>query len=83
MASALFVSVPVSVYVDGNPKVTSIAKLVRSDLAAAFPGRGEQHGFDIGVAGVSAGSHRVCVIAHNAGAGGGSTRLGCQAVVVA
>lgn len=75
------VSVPVSVYVDGNPKVTSIAKLVRSDLAAAFPGRGEQHGFDIGVAGVSAGSHRVCVIAHNAGAGG-SARIGCSTVSV-
>lgn len=74
-------SVPVSVYVDGNPRVTQVAKLDRPDIATAFPGRGAAHGFDIGVSGVSAGTHQVCLVAHNAGAGG-SARIGCSTVTV-
>ncbi|MFN8049830.1 MAG: M23 family metallopeptidase [Acidimicrobiales bacterium] len=75
-------AVPVSIYVDGNPATTTPASLVRPDVAAAFPTRTGNHGYDITVPGIAAGAHRVCVIFHNAGAGGGSTRAGCADLAV-
>src|SRR5690606_27465693 len=67
----------VSVYVDGNPVKSQTASGSRPDLVPAF-GVGERHGFDVTVTGVAAGRHRVCVVAHNAGRGGGSSRIGCR-----
>jgi murein DD-endopeptidase MepM/ murein hydrolase activator NlpD len=72
----------VTMLVDGNPRATFRADGSRPDLAAAFPGVGEHHGFDSTVAGVAAGAHEVCLVAHNAGLGGGSTRLGCAFLTV-
>jgi hypothetical protein len=74
------------VYVDGNPAATGRADGARPDLAAAFPDRvfadhANAHGFDLTL-GVAAGRHTVCVILHNAGLGGGSSRVGCSAVDV-
>jgi len=77
--------VAVTVYVDGNPlgrRSTTIADGDRPDIDAAFPGRGAEHGFDLEVTGIVSGQHRICVILHNAGDGGGSTRLGCSDVWV-
>jgi hypothetical protein len=74
--------VPVSVYVDGNPVVTDLANLSRPDVAAAFPTRAGAHGYDITATGIPAGDHRVCVIFHNAGAGGGSVRPGCAVLTI-
>lgn len=74
--------VVVSVYVDGNPRGTTTADGDRPDLAAEFPDRGAGHGFDVTVAGIASGERRVCVVAHNSGPGGGSSRLGCAAVQI-
>ncbi len=71
--------IDVSIYYDGNPVLTAKAADLRADVGAAFPGRGDRHGFDLRVVGIPAGVHRLCAIAHNAGAGG-STRLGCADV---
>ena len=79
---AVATSVTVSVYVDGNPVAVGVAGLDRPDIAAAYPDRGAAHGFDLTAAGVAAGTHRVCLIAHNAGSGGGSSRIGCATVPV-
>lgn len=77
-------AVPITVYVDGNPAASGLADGARPDLAAALPdrvaeGHGDLHGFDMAVP-VAAGSHVVCVIAHNAGSGGGSGRLDCVTI---
>lgn len=75
--------VAVSLYVDGNPVATTLADLPRPDVAAAHPTRTGDHGFEVVVAGIVPGPHRVCVVFHNAGAGGGSLRAGCAIPVVA
>ncbi len=80
-------SVPVSVFVDGNPVSVGLADGARPDLAAAFPDRvfadhANAHGFDLSVGGVPSGSHVVCLILHNAGSGGGSARIGCTTLAV-
>jgi murein DD-endopeptidase MepM/ murein hydrolase activator NlpD len=71
--------IDVSIYYDGNPILTAPADGRRDDVGAAFPGRGVRHGFDLPVVGIPAGTHRLCIVAHNAAAGG-STRLGCADV---
>jgi murein DD-endopeptidase MepM/ murein hydrolase activator NlpD len=74
--------VPVSVYVDGNPAATKLANLARPDVNAAY-GRTGNHGYDIQVTGLTPGDHKVCVVFHNAGEGGGSIRPGCYVLPVA
>lgn len=74
-------SVVISIYVDGTPASVGTADGDRPDLVDRF-GRGPAHGFDLTVDAMTAGTHRVCVIAHNAGAGGGSARLRCELVAV-
>ena len=69
-------AVDVSLLVDGTPRATFRADGSRPDLAAAF-GVGPLHGFSTTVGGIAPGAHRACLIAHHAGTGGGSTRLGC------
>lgn len=73
---------PISVYVDGNPVRTFTSDGPRPDIEAAFPGRGAAHGFDAVVSGIAPGAHRICVVAHNSGEGGGSAKLRCEQVVV-
>lgn len=63
----------VSVYVNGTPVISDLADVTRSDVAAANPGRGERHGFDVGAIAAPAGA-TIAVIAHSIG-GGGSTRV--------
>lgn len=75
--------VDVSVYVDGNPKLTQPAKASRPGVATKYPGRGALHGFDLTVPGITPGVRKVCIIAHNAALGGGSSRLRCMTVTVA
>ena len=72
----------VTLLVDGNPVGTFRADRPRPDLVSAFPGVGPDHGFSTSVGGIVPGAHRACLVAHNAGAGGGSTRLGCVDLVV-
>jgi hypothetical protein len=73
----------VTVLIDGNPAGTFRADRPRPDLTVAFPGVGPDHGFSRSIGGIAAGAHRACVVVHNAGTGGGSTRLGCVDLVVA
>lgn len=73
-------SIAVSVYVDGNPVATGSADASRPDLVPVF-GRGDRHGFTVTTPALAAGVHQVCVVAHNAGAGG-SARIGCADVAV-
>ena len=75
-------SVPVSIYVNGNLVVTVPANKVRPDVAAAFPTRTGNHGYDVAVGAIPSGTQRVCVVFHNAGAGGGSGRAGCGDLAV-
>lgn len=75
-------SVKLTVYVDGNPSAYGTAGTSRPDVAALYPGRAGQHGYGFDVPGIVGGAHRVCVIAHNAGDGGGGRRLGCADVAV-
>lgn len=74
--------VTISVYVDGNPKGSVVGSLDRPDIGVAYPDKGSAHGFDLQVGGIAAGSRQVCVVAHNAGSGGGSGRIGCAALTV-
>jgi len=75
--------VAISVYVDGNPLAAlTTADGARPDIDVAFPGRGPAHGFDATVGGVPAGAHRICLVAHNSGSGGGSARLRCEQITV-
>jgi hypothetical protein len=72
----------ITLLVDGNPFTTFPADGVRPDVGAAYPGLGPVHGFSKNVTGIPAGPHRACLVAHNIGAGGGSTRLGCVDLTV-
>ncbi|EPD86739.1 hypothetical protein E5344_01310 [Microbacterium laevaniformans] len=72
-------SIAVHAYVDGAG-TPFIASQPRDDVAAAFPGLGNAHGFDFSLP-VAAGQHNVCLWAINAGPGS-HTALGCKTVTV-
>jgi spore germination protein YaaH len=69
-----------------SPSVTTtvLARGERSDVAAAHPGAGEFHGFDVRVPVVRSGSPRgpyeVCVVAVGRYAGPATSALGCRTV---
>jgi len=73
-------AIRVHVYVDANG-VNAAADKPRSDVAAAYPGYGENHAYSETIT-ASPGSHRVCAYAINNGAGPGNTLLGCRTVTV-
>ncbi len=70
-------SIPVHVYVDGVG-VPWEANQFRPDIAAAYPGKGDRHGFSGSVM-VASGSHRVCAYAIDS-VGGPNTLLRCENV---
>jgi hypothetical protein len=74
-------SIPVHVYVDGIGRGVGIASRHRADIAAAFPGWGAAHGFDVTVPGIAPGARAVCVYAVNVGPGT-HRMLGCRTVVI-
>ena len=65
-------------YLDGALATTAVADSVRADVARAFPGVGDRHGYDVVVAVTISGDHHVCTVARNVGLGHDSF-LGCQA----
>ena len=73
--------IPIHVYIDGVFAASGMANRQRDDIAAAFPGYGAAHGFDLTFA-AAGGRHDVCVYAINSGAGGNAL-VGCGSVVVA
>ncbi|MDJ0377159.1 hypothetical protein [Cryobacterium sp. PH31-L1] len=72
-------SIPVHVYVDGVGTAYTSNKS-RPDVAAAYPGYGDSHGYSEVVPAVG-GSHHVCVYAINAGPGL-QLLMGCSTVAV-
>lgn len=66
----------VHVYV-GSAGTAHLADLERGDVAAAYPGTGARHGFDVKVPAAGPGGTNVCIYAMNAG-GGSNVLLGCQ-----
>lgn len=70
--------IEVHVYVDGAGSA-AFASGQRGDVAAAYPGYGDPHGFTIDRT-VPAGTHTVCVYAINT-VGTDHTSLGCKSIV--
>ncbi len=68
-------SIQVHVYVDGVGYPT-VANLNRPDVGAAYPGKGNAHGFDFQVPARSFGTANICIYGINVGAGD-NTRFGC------
>ena len=62
-------SIDVHVYVDGQWAARATANASRPDVAAAYPGMGPAHGFDVSVP-AGPGPHTVCVYGINAGPSG-------------
>jgi peptidoglycan hydrolase-like protein with peptidoglycan-binding domain len=72
----------VRVYVDGRWRVTVSATGSRSYLSTVMPGYGTGHGFSKTVA-LTAGSHKVCVLALNvSGTAGANRTVACATVSV-
>jgi hypothetical protein len=71
----------VQVRVDGGAPVTLATTASRPDVAAAYPGRGDAHGFTALVP-AGAGAHQLCITALNEGATGTSRSFGCRTVTV-
>jgi hypothetical protein len=76
-------SAPIVVKVGSEGVVHDVtADLPRTDVAAAFPGKGAGHGFDHTFGPLSPGLHGVCVWVPNTVGGGDDRLLGCQNVWV-
>jgi hypothetical protein len=72
--------IDVHVYIDGAWGGVARTDLTRTDVARAYPGTGDVHGF-VRTLTAAPGSHEVCTYAIDS-AGGGNTPLGCRAVSV-
>lgn len=75
------VPVRVHVYVDGVLVAVPVASTARPDVATAYPGYGDERGFDL-LLPVAGGRHTVCVYALDAGPGPGNVLLACRDVDV-
>jgi GH25 family lysozyme M1 (1,4-beta-N-acetylmuramidase) len=73
-------SIPVHVYVDGAGYAIT-ANGVRNDVASAFPGYGNAHGFTARLP-ATPGPHTVCAYGINSAGGGTNSTLGCKQVTV-
>lgn len=74
-------SLSVHVYVDGIYQGAYDASVSRPDVASAYPGSGDRHGYAV-TFNIAAGQHTVCVYAINIGAGTENPQIGCKAVSV-
>lgn len=73
--------VTVHVYVDGSVAATAVADVSRPGLAAAYPGYGANHGFQMTVP-AGPGLHEVCVYAIDRAGGDGNRQIGCTLAAV-
>ena len=71
----------IHVYVDGVIAGGMAANVSRPDVGVAYPGYGNNHGFDLSVQAL-AGRRRICVYALNTAGGSTNTELACRDVVV-
>ncbi len=72
--------VTVQAVVDGVVVASVVADGYRPDVGAAYRGWGDNHGFSMRVPIPAGQTKTICVNALNAGAGAGSTQLGCRTV---
>jgi hypothetical protein len=70
------------VYVDGKWTAAVTANLGRPDVAAAFPGYGAHHGFDVTVPVSGGGTHQICTYAINVGRGSANPEFGCATITL-
>jgi hypothetical protein len=75
-------SIPVHLYVDGVLATMATADVARSDIAAAFPAAGANHGYLVAVP-MSGGSHRLCAYGINSAGPGTNSELKCIDIYVA
>ncbi len=73
--------ISVRVTIDGVVVKTAVAGLERPEMGSTYPGIGTAHGYDIPVR-VPAGTHQVCVVGVNVGAGSDAS-TGCSRITVA
>jgi hypothetical protein len=73
--------IKVHAYVDGAYKGEFTANASRPDVGSAYPGFGNNHGFDFTIP-ISGGQHQICVFAINAGAGTVNPMIGCRTIDV-
>jgi hypothetical protein len=73
--------IDVHLYVDGRFATALTTAVSRPDIAAAFPGAGDLHGFDTTLV-VPSGRHTICMFAINVAGGVGNPLLSCVAVDV-
>jgi hypothetical protein len=69
--------VNVHVYIDGRLVVAAVADQPRPDVAAAYPGAGPAHGFEVNLGRIENGRHTLCVYAINIGTGANNALIGC------
>ncbi len=72
--------ISVHVYIDATGVAVNAANR-RDDVAAASPGSGAAHGFNVDLP-AARGAHQVCVYAINNLAGAANTQVGCRTVTV-
>ena len=75
-------AIDVHVYVNGNWGGAYPANVSRPDVGAAFPGAGNNHGFDFVVPYSTAGPADVCVYGINKAGAGGNRLVGCRWIYV-
>jgi hypothetical protein len=73
-------SIPVHVYVDGRIHSAVSASRSRADVGAAFPGWGNDHGFEVTLPDLWIDVHDICVYGINTGLGNENPLLGCKRV---
>jgi len=61
--------IDVHIYIDDQPRASVRADKPRPDVEAAYPAWGPNHGFDVTIPDVAAGTRGICVFAINAGPG--------------
>lgn len=69
--------IAVHLYVNGVFAGATLAQRSRPDLAVAFPGYGDRHGFHLRLPDLPAGTRTACVYAINVGSGDRNPGLGC------
>lgn len=72
----------VDIYANNSGQQRLLASINRPDVAAAYPGNGAAHGFDV-VLPLGNGTYTICAIGINVGAGNGNPSLGCLTVTTA
>ena len=74
--------IDVHLYVDDQYVTAFTADGARTDVGAAFPGHGDNHGYSAQINNISPGPHTVCTYGINVGAGDTNPLLGCEVVTI-